>query len=387
MRRYLNYIVFIGVVLLVAGVAINHSRNTRQLVDAMTGAKGASPNERVAAAKELLRQEAFSDSISGELPEVRVKTAETLEIMGDTTAIQQLRTLSKDQFKPVRNRATQALAKIGDANLDNLKELLIGLKDGDAYIRKATISALTDPTIGIGPKPGVCEAIAAYMQKEGDSRGPGGDVLSSAKFAANGVNKAAVAPLIAQLDDKDEGVRRGAAEALGKIGDPAAVPKLMELKAKDTPQNQRVAIGALALIASPSCEAVLTDAVSDPATNNEARAQAAVGLGKIGSPSAVATLVKALSDDDLKLRSAAVSALGRAGRPTPNAPVNATALAALENTLRSGTSEGTRIGAAQALQIIAAPQANPGLLSALAAQTSDPQTRHRGGEGAGFSRQ
>ena len=87
-RKYLSYILFAVVVLLVAGVAINHSRATRQLVDAMTGGN---PTERVAAAKELLRQEAFGDSISGELPEVRVKTAETLEIMGDPVAIQKVR--------------------------------------------------------------------------------------------------------------------------------------------------------------------------------------------------------------------------------------------------------------------------------------------------------
>ena len=180
MRKYLSYILFAGVVLLVAGVAINHSRATRQLVDSMTG--GAS-TERVAAAKELLRQEAFNDSISGELPEVRVKAAETLELMGDVPAIQKLRDLSKDQFKPVRDRATLALAKIGDANPDNLTEFLNGLKDGDNYIRKATITALTDPKIGIGPKAGVCEAIVALMQKESGARGPGGDVLSTVRLS------------------------------------------------------------------------------------------------------------------------------------------------------------------------------------------------------------
>ncbi len=382
MRKYLSYILFAAIVLLVAGVAVNHSRATRQLVDAMTGGN---PTERVAAAKELIRQEAFGDSISGELPEVRVKTAETLELMADVPAIQKLRDLSKDQFKPVRDRATLALAKIGDANPDNLNELLVGLKDGDNYVRKATIAALTDPAFGIGPKPGVCEAIAAYMQKEGGARGPGGDALSSPKFAANGANKVAVAPLIAQLDDKDEGVRSGAAEALGKIGDPSAVPKLIELKTKDTPQAQRVAIGSLALIAAPSCEAALTEAVGNAATNNEARAQAASGLGKIASPSAVATLVKTLSDNDLKIRSAAVTALGRAGRPAATDAANPNVLTALTAALRDAAHSGTQIGAAQALQIIAAPQADPSLVGALDAQNSDPQLRVAAAKALGFS--
>ena len=382
MRKYLSYILFAGIVLLVAGVAVNHSRATRQLVDAMTGGN---PTERVAAAKELLRQEAFNDSISGELPEVRVKAAETLEMMNNPDAIQKLRDLSKDQFKPVRDRATLALAKIGDANPANLAEFLNGLKDGDNYIRKATMTALTDPKIGIGPKPGVCEAIAAYMQKESAARGPGGDVLSSPTFAANGANKVAVAPLIAQLNDADEGVRSGAAEALGKIGDPAAVPKLIEMKAKDTPQAQRVAIGALALIASPSCEAALTEAVANPAANSEARSQAAVGLGKIRSASAIATLVKTLSDDDLKIRSSAVTALARAARPTDNGPANPIALSALDGALRGGSSEGARIGAAQALQIIAAPQSNPDLFALLNTQNSAPSLRAAAAKALGFT--
>ena len=144
------------------------------------------------------------------------------------------------------------------------------------------------------------------------------------------------------------------------------------MKAKDTPQAQRVAIGALALIASPSCEAALTEAVTNPAANSEARSQAAVGLGKIASAAAVATLVKTLSDNDLKIRSAAVTALARAARPTTDSPANPAALAMIESALSYGTGgEGARIGAAQALQIIASPQSNLPLFSLLARVRKD----------------
>ena len=139
------------------------------------------------------------------------------------------------------------------------------------------------------------------------------------------------------------------------------------MQAKDTPQAQRVAIGALALIAAPSCETALTAAVTNPAANSEARAQSAVGLGKIASASAVATLVKVLSDDDLKIRSAAVIALARAARPTADGPANPAVLAALNGALRGNASEGSRVGAAQALQIIASPQSNSALFGVLAA--------------------
>ena len=381
MRKYLSYLIFGVLVLVVAGLAVNHSRHTRQLVDAMTGG---APNERVAAAKELLAAEQFTDSISGELPAVRVKTAETLELMGDPTAVKQILPLLKDQYKEVRERAAFALMHIGDKTPENFAEMLAGLKDGDGNVRKGTISALTDPAGGIGPKPGVPEAIVAYMKKEGDSRGPGGDVLSSPKFTQGGSNPVAVPLLVAQLSDTDEGVRKGAAEALGKIGDKAAVPKLIELSQKDTAQVQRVAIGALALIADVSAESTLTAAVTNPATNGEARSQAAAGLGKIATPTAVATLIKTLTDDDLKLRSAAIAALARAGRSEAAAPVSASVLTQLDSALRD-PSASVRTGAAQALQVIAAPQANPGLIAILDSTQNDPKQRIAAANALGFA--
>jgi HEAT repeat protein len=107
---------------------------------------------------------------------------------------------------------------------------------------------------------------------------------------------------------------------------------------------------------------MLTEAIKNTEDDDESRTQAAVGLGKIGTPTAIDTLLLALDDADLKLRSAASASLARAGRPVADqAPVNMV-LTKCISALQS-SSEVVKIGVAQALQGIAAPEANASLLA------------------------
>ncbi|HZT40625.1 MAG TPA: HEAT repeat domain-containing protein [Chthonomonadaceae bacterium] len=380
-RKYLNYIIFGAVVLLVVGLAVNHSRHMRYLVDTM--AYGADPKARAAAAEELIKGEQFMDSVTGEPIETRVKAAEALEVLGNADAVTQAVAFLKDPDKPVRDRVVLTLEHIGDNSPDNIKALVAGLKDGDPYVRKGTITALDDPANGIGPRPGVVAAVVAQMKADGAARGPGGDVLGSPKFTQNGADKESVPLLLAQLKDSDEGVRAGAADALGKIGDPSAIPALVQEMHQDTAQLRRIAIGAIALIADKSGEAALTEAIDNPNDDNAARAQAAAGLGKIGTPSAIATLIKALGDDDLNLRSAVVAALARAGRSTPDAPVNTRVLASLTEALHNASAN-VRLGAAQALQSIAAPEADRALAAILTNPSYDARERAAAATALGF---
>jgi HEAT repeat protein len=363
-RKYLNYIVFGVIVLLVIGLAVNHSRHIRALVDELANG---SPEQHRDAANELIKAEQFSDSITGEPVDVRVKVAAALADLPTVDGIKQASGLLKDPEKPVRLAAIQTLKKIGAASPDTIKELMNGLKDGDVNVRKGTISVLTAPD-GIGPKqtPDVVAAVVDIMKREGGARASGGDVLSSPTFDPV-ANSRSIPALEALLTDKDDGVKQGAADALGKIGDPSAVAILIGVlhNPATTADVRRVVIGAIALIAAPSGEATLTEAINNPNDDNEARAQSAVGLGRIGTPTAIATLVKALSDDDLNVRAAAVSALARAG----NAQTGGANAAAVQDqviaALRS-PSQITRLGAAQALQTIHASTANAPLIAMLA---------------------
>ena len=129
----------------------------------------------------------------------------------------------------MRAQALVTLKAIGAHSQETIDALVIGLKDGDVNIRKGTIAALTAPANqgGIGPRPDVVKAVLAIIKKEGDARGPGGDVLGSTRFVtAEGANAISVPTLVSYLSEKDDGVKSGAADALGKIGDAGAVPAL-----------------------------------------------------------------------------------------------------------------------------------------------------------------
>ena len=387
MRKYLNYIVCAAVVLLVVGLAVSHSRHTRSLVSDLTGTD---PQAHVAATAELVKAEQFSDAIAGEPAASRVKVARALGDVPTADGVKQTLALLKDQDKAVREQALETLKRAGGKNADTLAALAVGLKDGDVSVRKGAIAAFADAgapgvTPGIGPRPDAVKAILDIMKKEADARGPGGDVLSKPRFVQEGANALSVPTLIGYLGDKDDGVRNGAADALGKIGDARAVTPLVAIMRDPNakPDLRRIALGAVALIADPSGEPALTQALADVNTDNEARAQAARGLGKIASPTAIATLVKLLDDDDLKLRSASVTALARAGQ-SDSVRARQSVLDDLTTALRDPR-PALRLGACQALAPLHSPQANAPLIQALQSDRDQPDTRAAAATALGFA--
>ena len=405
-RKYLNYLIFAAVVLVVVGLAVNYSLHTRSLIDAMSSSD---PKAKEAAALELVKGERFMDTITSEQPETRLKATESVELVANDAAIvkgtekdapdfranatAQVLSLTKDTDKIVRDRAVLALENLGKSpslNADVQKAILVGLKDGDNYVRKGTIAALVTPQTGIGPRfeagtgIDIVKGIVDLMKAEGGARGPGGDVLSNPTFNQGEARAKSASLLIAQSADTDGAVRQGACDALGKLGDLSAVEPLKKLMHTDSdPQVRRVAIGALALIADKSCEDALVEAISNSDSDSEARAQSATGLGKIASQRAVATLVKALDDDDLKLRSTAVTALARAGRPADNGAVNSPVIAALVGALQ-GANNDSRAGAAKTLQTIATPEANTALIAVLKNSSFDSESRSAAATALGF---
>lgn len=376
-RKYVNYAIFVAIVALVVGFAVRHSRHMAYLVDSMAGPDR---EKRVAAAKELVKGEQFMDAITGETVSRRIRIVQALEDWAEKDAIVQAVAFLKDPDRPVRDRIVLALVRVGTRSKDNLQAIVNGSKDGDANVRKACIAvlqvlgqddlakarrllerAIPDTPADVreealsrrNPEVArqVIQLVADAMKADGAARGPGGDVLG----ALVDRREDSVRALMPQLDDGDDGVCSGAAAALGKVGSPTPVPKLIEIMHKRSAQVRRIAIGALALIASKDCEAALTEAVNNPDDDNEARARAAVGLGRIATPTAVATLVKALQDKDLKVQTAAVDALAVGGR------------ADLPRVLGSLShpDANVRVRAAQALGRIATPESNPALLRAL----------------------
>lgn len=410
-RKYLSYAIFFAIIALVVGLTINHSRYIRSQIDAMTG-----PNRsaRISAAKELVRTEQFSDTVTGETEATRASVIQALEdwasepappvvpvpvkaadskttdapevtkTLKPSDAVTQILNLLKDQDKGVRDRALLGVLRTCALSDDNLDVVIGGIKDTDGNVRKPCV--LTLQTIGQKDPDGIsrlllqetvtlmrmpdnksaAEALfasrkgvvvqhivtklVAAIKTDAAYRGPVGDVLS----ALTTDHQQAVTELLPLLMDKDDGIKGGAADALGKMQAKEAITQISALLS-GSDSARKSAISSLALIADVTCEKPLIEAVNNPTDNTEARQQAAVGLGKIATPEAVSALIKTLGDYDLKIRESAVVGLSRAG---------ISAITALNSALKSPERE-TRLQAAQAMTGIAAPQINSGLIAAL----------------------
>ena len=90
--------------------------------------------------------------------------------------------------------------------------------------------------------------------------------------------------LVALLGDADRGIRRRAALAAGRIGDPFVVPALLELMEDGEPEIRQMTAFALGLVGDRQAVPRLTAALADPVA--VVRARSAEALGRIGGPGA-----------------------------------------------------------------------------------------------------
>jgi len=119
--------------------------------------------------------------------------------------------------------------------------------------------------------------------------------------------------LLPKLDDTNKDVRLAAADALGKIGDEAAIGKLTDLYTGSTGDEKFGYLSALSGIGARQSEGLLTAAVTDESLTGPRRAQAMLGLGRIGSNTAIQKLWALSSTDDPQVLDSVVSALQLAG--------------------------------------------------------------------------
>jgi HEAT repeat protein len=413
-KKILNFAIFAVIVAVIVGVTLSHSHHTRSLVEAM---EGGNREARISAAYELVKTEQFLDAVAGESVEARTRTVQALEdwalsakpnvvdpadktkSFGPKDAVRQMVAFFKDPDKPVRDRILIAMVRSGAATNENLQEAVTGLKEGDAHIWGGCVTALqilgqkddvaaskrvprevletlgkSDPVTAAhdlltAKKPDVIAQlipkVVDIMKREGGARSPGGDVLGGLTDQRE-ESVAALRPLLA---DKDEGIRAAAADAMGKVGSKSAIPDLIAQINSGTAQVRRVSIGAVAAIADPTGEETLIQALNNQDTDNEARAQAAMGLGMLASPKAIDRLVLALSDFDLKVQAAAVSALIHAG----DRAVPALILSLTNASQKTEGQSALRIRVVQALGGINSPAATAALINEL--KNSDAAVR------------
>jgi len=168
----------------------------------------------------------------------------------------------------VRERAAEALGKIGDARA--VEPLIATLKDSDVGVRWTAAEALGK----LGDARAI-EPLIATLHHDNDRMHN-----SAAEALGKLVDTLAVEPLISALKDDDWRVRKAITELLGKIGDARTVEPLIAALKDD---NWRV------------------------------RETATVVLGKIGDAHAVEPLVAALRDSELYVSKEAVNALDLLG--------------------------------------------------------------------------
>ncbi len=148
--------------------------------------------------------------------------------------------------------------------------------------------------------------------------------------------------LIKALKDKDFNVQWRAAEALGKMGEPA-VELLIEALKDENIYVQNKAADALGKIGEPAVEP-LVEALKDE--NWSVRRGAANALGEIGDGRAVEPLIEALKDENWSIRRGAADALGEIK--------DARAIESLSKALKDEISD-VRHSAAYALAAIGTP--------------------------------
>ncbi|MEN3334937.1 MAG: hypothetical protein V7641_4302 [Blastocatellia bacterium] len=210
----------------------------------------------------------YTSSLQSGDEEERREAALMLGAMRDPATIATLRAALNDKSERVRAAALAGLGQLQEPSLAPLIATYL-TKDKSPFVRKAAAYALGQT----GGSAATTALIAGLRDKDIEVRGAATVSLSGTPDAT------AIAPLILALTDKSAFVRAHAAAALGVNGRAAAqaVPHLVKLLTTDE--------------------------------DHEARRQAATALGRIGEPSALPALERAEQSSDPYLSQAAREAI------------------------------------------------------------------------------
>ncbi len=208
------------------------------------------------------------------------------------------------QDPQARSKAAWALWRIGPDVKHAVPALLRALADEDGDVRYWAVCALGRLRAG-----GSALHVLIEVLKDMDE-----GLLRGALEALHDAGAGAVAELLEELESEDPGVRHFAAVALGPLGESAseAVPALVAALRDDDPGVSQAAARALVQI-EPDAERILREVLADE--RPEVLLAAAGALAQLDPEDAEArdTLLALSSNDDAELREMAVRAIGAAG--------------------------------------------------------------------------
>ena len=191
----------------------------------------------------------------------------------------------------VRSTVAAIMKSVADASMTT--RLLETLRNENTALRSRVMTVLADLV------PGHLDQIRSYLKDEDpDMR------IYTATILGNSGEALTFSDLKSILADPQENVRYAGVEALGKIGNPLAVPCLLDML--EDPWAKFPAIEALgALQAAEAVEPLIAIGRRDAA----ARPTAVEALGHIGHAGAVEFLLRMLGAEDIDLRVEALAAL------------------------------------------------------------------------------
>ncbi len=304
----------------------------RWLEDALQAAAGSVPtvDTDVQALQAKVRE------LNGTIVQIRLEAARA---SGKPDAEVQLLLgfLENREFAEVRDRVLDELSKVGrQKSAAALPAVMRLLEDPDRRIVLAAIRCLGE----IGDAP-AADAVGRFLAPVQEQEARRAAARSLARIATPNV----LPLLVGALDEPDPAVLLGVIEGVKVVRARTALPKLKTILAarRDQPAVVKGILDALGEIGDPEAVPILVEflAGSHPEADHAARWSAANSLGKLGRPEASGALVALLEDQFTDVRQTAVEALGRIG--------DAGASEALGRTVRQDKDPVVRELAAQSL--------------------------------------
>ncbi|MBC7248316.1 MAG: HEAT repeat domain-containing protein [Actinobacteria bacterium] len=255
------------------------------------GAEAAGEGRATEAAPASRSLEELMEALRDRSARVRKEAAKELGKRGGPGVEKALEPLLDDEEHAVREEAVAALRAIGGVHAARiLKE---ALKSGDWERRKAVARALHE----LGWKEDQGEASALYHVAMGEWE------------QAARMGRRAVPALVSALQSSgDESLREGAAAALGRVGDQAAVQALIDALRDIHPRVRKAAARSLGGMGRRKAVEPLIEALEDP--DEEVRREVVEALVRIGS-AAMQPLVAALKEGSVTLRMRAAEVISR----------------------------------------------------------------------------
>lgn len=235
-----------------------------------------------------------------------------------------------------RQRALDRLEQVSPS--DRLLPFLIdALRDAERVERRNAARSALARLAGSGRVSQRLAQLAAY-DPDRDVR-----ILAATALGESRQRTEDPGPLLEATHDEDPAVAAAAAEALGALGDPRALRRLIEMAAHEDPWLRSAAVVALGRMEDADALPVLLDALADPLTAEPA----ATAVERIGDASALERLRPLLSDEDERVREhalrAAAALVALAGQ-APEAVPSWLRAAASRRVERSEFAEGGTVG-------------------------------------------